>query len=334
MPHGGHSLESSLSTDLPLGVHVLEPHGPTAPVALLHLPWSSPLSVDRAVDDILDRGATPWVCLAGHDAPSLSHWHHREAVPAFVDRASQALRLVGDRVHTWLTHHAPPFADRLGEVPRASRAIATDPFLAAAHHVLLAHGRVAELLRTERPSARVGISLHLVPGTPASDSEADAVATVRHDQRVNRWFLDPLAGLGYPDEAVRRYRHVGRLPVQGPIPFVAPGDMETIATPIDFLGVAYRTRRVLRSQQIPEVANVPSTVRPVPPHHLDPEGREAFPAGMYDILMSSHAGRPTVLTEVGLRAPAVSVADHLDQVRRARRDGVDVRRVLLAPADL
>ena len=46
---------------------------------------------------------------------------------------------------------------------------------------------------------------------------------------MNRWFLDPLYGRGYPEDMLALY---------GPnVPTIHPGDMEAIATPTDFLGV-------------------------------------------------------------------------------------------------
>ena len=61
---------------------------------------------------------------------------------------------------------------------------------------------------------------------------------VAHDQ-VNRWFLDPVAGRGYPEDTVRAW---GWRRDE-----VLDGDMELIAAPIDFLGVNYYCRHIVRS---------------------------------------------------------------------------------------
>ena len=44
----------------------------------------------------------------------------------------------------------------------------------------------------------VGIVLNLSPTEPGSDRPQDVAAARRADGHVNRWWLDPLHGLGYP----------------------------------------------------------------------------------------------------------------------------------------
>ena len=81
--------------------------------------------------------------------------------------------------------------------------------LAAAHTVLLAHGRAAEILRRDVPDARVGITIDLVEIQPASQSEADLEAARIQDGFRNRWFLDPVLRGRLPrghGRALRRVR--------------------------------------------------------------------------------------------------------------------------------
>jgi beta-glucosidase len=86
----------------------------------------------------------------------------------------------------------------------------------------------------------VGIALNLAASYPASDSEADVAAARRHDEDGNRWYLDPLYRGSYPEAAVERFARRG-----AHIPLRA-GDMETIAVPMDFLGVNNYIRVVLK----------------------------------------------------------------------------------------
>ena len=73
------------------------------------------------------------------------------------------------------------------------------------------------------------------------DQEA---ANVAH-QQANRWWLDPVVGLGYPEDAALAW---GWRRAE-----IRPGDAEVIASPIDFLGVNYYSRRVVRSTLLPPV---------------------------------------------------------------------------------
>jgi beta-glucosidase len=94
-------------------------------------------------------------------------------------------------------------------------------------------------LRTELGSvARLGVTLNLAPVNVHGDSEADLRAQRLVDGNLNRLFLDPIFTGRYPQDMVEHYG--GRRPGLG---VVRDGDMQTIATPIDFLGVNYYSPR-------------------------------------------------------------------------------------------
>ena len=86
-------------------------------------------------------------------------------------------------------------------------------------------------------AGQAGIALNLAPCQPAGDTNADLEAADRIDGFVNRWFLDALYRGQYPEDMVRLYGDA--------MPEIAPGDMELISQPTDFLGVNYYTRSVV-----------------------------------------------------------------------------------------
>jgi beta-glucosidase len=100
---------------------------------------------------------------------------------------------------------------------------------------------------------------------------------------------------------VADYRALGRLP-EGPLPFVLPGDFETIATPIDFLGINYYSRAVLRSDRVPEDANLPRTIPDPPASARTDIGWEVHPRGLEELLhrlAAEYPRLPLVITENG-----------------------------------
>ncbi len=115
--------------------------------------------------------------------------------------------------------------------------------LPAAHHILVSHGRAVAAIRATVPDAQVGIALDCRPNRPATDDPADVAAARHFDGFRNRWFFDPVFGKGYPADMVEAYRERGRIDGEpGELPvFVEPGDMDTIAAPIDFCGLNYYT---------------------------------------------------------------------------------------------
>src|SRR5690606_25894801 len=106
--------------------------------------------------------------------------------------------------------------------------------LAAAHHLLLAHGMATRELRARAPEATIGISLNLDvtdPADPADPGDVDAARRV--DGQWNRIFLDPLLRGSYPLDVLADTAHLGLAD------HVADGDLEVISTPFDVLGVNY-----------------------------------------------------------------------------------------------
>jgi len=138
-------------------------------------------------------------------------------------------------------------------------------------------------LRQNSPQSEVGIALNLSPMVPASASRADLDIARYFDGHLNRWFLDPLHGRHYPADVMADHVGRGHLPPEG-MAFVRPGDMEVIATPIDFVGVNYYTRIIPRDEGAS--AELPQTVSSGP--ERTEMGWEVYPPGLYHILNRLH----------------------------------------------
>ena len=237
---------------------------------------------DRVVDELLASGIDPYVTLYHWDLPQALEdrggWPVRDTVEAFAEYTEVVAARLGDRVRNWITQNEPWVVSWLGyglgvHAPgRADERAA----LAAAHHVLLAHGRAAEVLRREAPTARVGVTIDLVPMYPLTYSDADVDAARRSDGSRNRWFLDPVLGRGYPSDMLEQYASI--------LPAIEDGDLETIAAPLDFLGVNYYTRNVVSAGA--EAATT-SVVETAGAEHTD-MGWEVYPDGLTDLLARLH----------------------------------------------
>lgn len=301
---------------------------------------------DRLVDGLLEAGITPWATLYHWDLPQplqdLGGWPDRRIVDHFVHYADLVSRRLGDRVKHWITHNEPWCAAFLGHENGHHAPGHTDfgEALAAAHHILLSHGRAVPVIRGNVPDARVGITLNLVPGYPASPSDADRDATRHFDGFFNRWFLDPCHGRPYPADMVADYQAAGRLPA-GPIPFLRDGDLADIGAETDFLGVNYYSRAILRSGSTPEAENAPRTLHEVGDQERTDMGWEVWADGLRVLLTRLAADYPVpsiVLTECGsawpdtvdddgrIRDPRrrAFLHDHLEACLRARDAGAPV----------
>lgn len=244
---------------------------------------------DRLVDALLAAGIDPFVTLYHWDLPQALQdaggWGARDTVEAFADYADVVARRLGDRVRHWVTHNEPWCIATLGHEEAHHAPGHRDPreALRVAHHLLLSHSRAASRIRRAVPGAAVGIVLNLTPVLPASPSAADRDAARQVDGRLNRWFLEPLFRGAYPSDAVADRVREGHLD-SAAMPFVHAGDLEAIAEPMDFLGVNYYSRVVVRAGE----NGAPEPVRTVPEADLTDMGWEVQPAGLHDLLLHLH----------------------------------------------
>ena len=265
----------------------------------------------RLVDSLLEVGITPLATLYHWDLPQALQdeggWAERSAAEAFAAYAEVVARRLGDRVKTWITINEPwcisLLSHQLGKHAPGLRHWPTA--LAAAHHVLLAHGLAVPVIRRECPGAEVGITLNFEPAVAASPSAADLDAARHSDGSFNRWFLDPVFGRRYPADMVADYAKAGHIP-EGGVPQAKDGDFATIARPTDFLGVNYYTRKIARSDSVPEAENAPPAVVLPRASELTTMGWEVYPEGLYRLLCRIHfeyGPRKLYVTENGSAWP-------------------------------
>ena len=259
---------------------------------------------DRLVDELLAAGIQPFVTLFHWDLPQALEdaggWPERATAYAFADYAEVVARRLGDRVRLWTTHNEPYCSSWLGYVTgefapgRADLAAGA----AAAHHVLLSHGLAAAAIRRECATPEIGIVLDSWPQHPATDDPRDDAAARSADGIRNRLFFDPVLLGRYPDDVLETLGAAG--------PPVRDGDLNTIAAPLDFLGINNYSRNVVRAG--PD--GRPVVVLPDGP--LTDMGWEIRPQGLYEVLMRLHRdyGAPRlIVTESGAAFPDLRRAD-------------------------
>ncbi|CAM5243493.1 Beta-glucosidase OS=Streptomyces alboniger OX=132473 GN=CP975_12580 PE=3 SV=1 [Streptomyces alboniger] len=191
---------------------------------------------DRLIDGLLEAGITPSVTLYHWDLPQALQdrggWPRRETAEHFAAYAAVVAERLGDRVTHWTTLNEPLCSAWIGHLEGVMAPGLTDLTAAvrASYHLLLGHGLAARAVRAAVPGAQVGIVNNLSTVEPATRRPEDIAAAVRMDGHTNRWWLDPVHGRGFP--ADMREVYGVELPER-------PGDAETIAAPLDWLGLNY-----------------------------------------------------------------------------------------------
>lgn len=290
------------------------------------------------VDGLLEKGIQPFITLYHWDLPQVLQeeggWPVRIIVDRYVEYVDIISRALGNRVKNWITLNEPFVSAFNGYLEGRHAPGITDLNLAiaASHHLLLSHGLAVPVIRNNCSGANVGITLNLTPQVPASSSTQDRNEARWMDGVINRWFLDPLVGRGYPQDIVSGF---GKS-----MDFIEPGDMELIAEPVDFLGINYYTRNIARATDLREDENAKRTV--FQNQQITEMGWEVYPQGLYNILGRLHFdyGFPAIyITENG--AAFADVVDskgqvddqerlsyikrHIEMVKKAIEIGVPVK---------
>ena len=208
---------------------------------------------ERLIDELLAAGITPMPTLYHWDLPQALQdeggWVNRATAEAFADYAEVCVKRFGERVGTWTTLNEPFVSANHGYVTgeHAPGHTSMDEGMAAAHHLMLGHGLAGQRIREFAPHARLAIVLNFSPLEAISHDPADVEAAKLSEDLQNRWYIEPLAGRGYPAETAAHYGWAQDE--------VLDGDLDIISAPIDLLGVNYYMRMMVAADgecEVPE----------------------------------------------------------------------------------
>jgi beta-glucosidase len=251
----------------------------------------------RLVDALLARGIAPNATLYHWDLPAAlddrGGWLNRDIAGWFADYAGIVYRALGDRVGMWATINEPWVVTDggylHGVLAPGHRNLFETPI--AAHNVMRAHGAGVQALRAAG-ARQVGLVVNLEPKYPASDTPADHAATRRSDAYMNRQFLDPAIFGSSPAEMQEIF---------GAAWPAFPADAYALMKqPLDFIGINYYTRGVMRHDPDARPLGV-AYVRQ--PHRTYTEtGWEVYPDALTEVLhwvKARYGDIPLYVTENG-----------------------------------
>lgn len=242
---------------------------------------------ERLVDTLLAKGITPFATLYHWDLPSTLEnaggWVNRDTAYAFADYAEIVTKRLGDRVAGWITLNEPWCSAYLGygigiHAPgKRDRQAAMD----AGHNLLLAHGLAVPRIRANVDAqTQVGVTLNVTQVYPADDRPETRRDVALAESFSNGWFLDPLFRGQYPTNF---FANLGLVE-----PPIQENDFAIISTPIDFLGINYYSRQVVRGAATQPLADGCQHVSPVPEGCYTDMAWEIYPQGLKDFLVNVH----------------------------------------------
>ena len=293
---------------------------------------------NKLIDLSLELGITPWVTLYHWDLPHSLEvkggWTNRDVKDWFGDYVAICVNSFGDRVKNWMVLNEPTVFSAAGYFfgVHAPGRKSIEGFLAAAHHAALAQAHGARVIKALQPESNVGTTFSCSYVEPYTNREKDIKAAKKADLLLNRLFIEPLLGMGYPVNEIKTLRRIEK--------YIKQNDEQDLKFDMDFIGIQNYTREIIRySMFVPflQAKIVNAKDRKV---ELTAMEWEVYPESIYHILKKFQAYKnipPLIITENGaafsdtLQNNVVHdpkrlqyIQNILQQVLRAKQEGVNV----------
>jgi beta-glucosidase len=293
---------------------------------------------NRVIDFCLELGIEPWITLYHWDLPSelekKGGWTNREIIKWFSDYVELCVTYFGDRVKRWMVLNEPMVFTGAGYFlgAHAPGRKGLTSFLAAIHHSAMCQSEGGRIVRSMVKNAKVGTTFSCSLVQPQDKSVNDLVAAQRVDTLLNRLFVEPLAGLGYP---VKDLKLLNRLE-----PFIKDGDESKLPFDMDFIGVQNYTREIIAHSYFTPLIwaqVIKADKRTVETTDMN---WEVYPQSIYEMLVKFGKYKnfkEIIVTENGAAFPDVLVdgkvhdvqrigflQNYLQQVLKAKREGINV----------
>ena len=293
---------------------------------------------NNVINYLIECGIEPWITLYHWDLPQALEdkggWISRDVVSWFTEFAEVCAKHFGDRVKYWMVLNEPSVFTGAGYflgIHAPGRKGLTS-FLKAMHHANLAAAEGGRTLRRLLPDAQIGTTYSCTHIEPATSRPRDVAAAKRIDTLLNRAFLEPALGMGYP---------VKSLPILGKITkYMQQGDNVKMTFDFDFIGLQCYTREVIRSSFFVPYIGAKLVSAKSRGKAVTEMGWEVHPKSLYQLLKKLNAYdaiKSIIITENGAAFPDTLsgervhdtqrqeyIEQHIVQVAKAKRKGLKV----------
>ncbi|SHE37099.1 beta-glucosidase [Arenibacter palladensis] len=286
----------------------------------------------------LECGITPWVTVYHWDLPLVLEekggWTNRDIVQWFQEYVTVCANSFGDRVKNWMVLNEPMVFTGAGYFlgVHAPGRKGLRNFLPSVHHAVLCQAAGGRILRNLVANANIGTTFSCSQISPYRNNRRDLRAAERADAMLNRLFIEPSLGMGYPLDTIPILRRIQS--------YILPGDAENSVFDFDFVGIQNYTREKVRhSYLVPYVRAkiVKASKRKVKATLMD---WEVYPPSIFKMIkrFNSYKGvKKIVITENGAafedeiyqggvhdEERLSYLQAYLKQVHRAKREGLRV----------
>jgi beta-glucosidase len=255
----------------------------------------------RVIDECLNLNIEPWITLYHWDLPQALEdkggWTNRDIVSWFTGYVDTCTLEFGDKAKNWIVLNEPMSFTGLGYYLgyHAPGRKGLRNFLPAAHHAAICQAEGGRVVKANVANAYIGTTLSCAHIKPVNKKGINMKAASRMDALFNRFFIEPLLGMGYPMDSLGILNRIEK--------YFLPGDDVKLKFDFDFIGLQYYYRMVSKFSLLPPVlfANeVPASERNVTTNTM---GFEVFPKGLYKVLkkFNEYEGiHDIIITESGI----------------------------------
>ena len=272
---------------------------------------------NQVIDYCIEQGVEPWLTVYHWDLPQVLEdkggWANRSIVDWFVEFITVCAQSFGDRVKHWMVLNEPAVFVGAGYFfgLHAPGKAGLRNYMPAAHHAVLCMAAGGKVLRKLVPDAEIGTTFSCSHIEPNTDSKRDINAAKRTDVFLNRLFIEPILGLGYPVDEIPVLKGINK--------FILPGDEDNMQFDFDFIGLQNYTREIVKYSFFTPYVNA-SLVKAVDRKvDMTEIGWEVYPQAMNHII-KKFAAYPNVkkiiLTENGAAFKDTVVNGQVDDSKR------------------
>lgn len=192
----------------------------------------------------LENDIVPWVTLYHWDLPQVLQdkggWTNREVISWFENFSKVCAQNFGDRVKHWMVLNEPMVFTGAGYFlgVHAPGRKGLKNFLPAIHHAVLCQSAGGRVLRAMVPNAVIGTTFSCSYITSIDKKKKNIIAAEKADALLNRLFIEPSLGLGYPFESAPILKKLK--------PYIKLGDDKDAIFNFDFIGIQNYTREVVK----------------------------------------------------------------------------------------
>jgi len=289
---------------------------------------------NRVIDYCIESGIEPWVTIYHWDLPNALElkggWTNRNIIEWFTAFVTVCAEKFGNNVKHWMVMNEPAVFTGAGYFLgiHAPGRTGLKNFLPAIHHVILSMVAGAKVLRGLLPGAQIGTTFSCSYIEPYSDKLKDINAAKRADALINRLFIEPVLGLGYP---------VNEMPVLKDIKkFYQPGDEDNLKFDFDFIGIQNYTREIVKYSLFTPYINatlVKAEERKVP---LTAMKWEVYPPAIYHMIKKFNDYpqiKKIYITENGSAFPDEVIENEVNDLKRIEYLNANLQQVLKAKSE-